>query len=202
MLGNDWFELRDIAEEVTYAGSRVEVGGGRLRGGDGSVGAWAAQFVQKYGVVSREVHGQYDLTKYSESRARSWGNSGVPDDLELVARQHSVRDITLVKTWADAKRALSQGYGIAICSDQGFAMQRDSRGVAAPKGRWAHCMCLDGYHIDESGNEFGHIENSWGGEYPYRPCGLGHPFRSRLLGRRGSGCKDAGCWGLLGVLGG
>ena len=39
-------EFRDIAEEVTYGGSRIEIGGGRLSG-DGSVGAWAAKFVEQ-----------------------------------------------------------------------------------------------------------------------------------------------------------
>ncbi len=55
-------EFKDIAEEATYGGSRVEIGGGKLGRGDGSVGAWAAQFVQKYGVISREKHGNYDLS--------------------------------------------------------------------------------------------------------------------------------------------
>jgi hypothetical protein len=166
-------EIKDIAEEVTYAGSRVEIGGGRIRG-DGSVGAWAAQFVQKYGVVSREKHGQYDLSKYDTARCRAWGQSGVPADLEPLAREHPVKDITLVKTLAELKLALSQGYGVAVCSNQGFAMTRDSRGVARASGSWAHCMCIDGYHT-EGGQEFYHIENSWGDKSMQGPTGWGDP---------------------------
>ncbi len=166
-------ELRDIAEEVTYAGSRVEIGGGRIRG-DGSVGAWAAQFVQKYGIVSRDKHGKYDLSTYDPARARSWGQSGVPEDLEHVAREHPVKDITQIKSWADAKRALAQGYAIAVCSSQGFSMQRDTRGVATAQGRWEHCMCIDGYHLDGT-SEFGHIENSWGPSAHTGPVGWGNP---------------------------
>ena len=166
-------ELKDIAEEVTYAGSRVEIGGGRIRG-DGSVGAWAAQFVQKYGVVSREKHGSHDLSVYDPTRCRAWGNSGVPAELEAVAREHPVKDITRIASWEEAKKALAQGYGIAICSDQGFSMQRDSRGVAAARGSWAHCMCLDGYQT-EGGKEFGHIENSWGPSAHTGPVGWGNP---------------------------
>jgi hypothetical protein len=173
-LGGANEELKDIAEEVTYAGSRVEIGGGRIRG-DGSVGAWAAKFVQKYGVVSREVHGKYDLTKYDTSRCRSWGQSGVPDDLEPIAREHPVKDITLVKSLDELKLALSQGYGVAVCSDQGFSMQRDSRGVARASGSWAHCMCIDGYHTDENGRLFFHIENSWGDGSHKGPVGWGNP---------------------------
>lgn len=167
------FEFKDIAEEVTYAGSRVEIGGGRISG-DGSVGAWAADFVKKWGVVSRGIHGTHDLTSYNEPRCRSWGKSGVPAELETIAREHPVQTITQVKTWEEAKRALANGYGIAICSSQGFSMQRDSRGVARPSGSWPHCMCLDGFHL-EGGSEFGHIENSWGSNSHTGPVGWGEP---------------------------
>lgn len=167
------FEFKHIVEEVTYAGSRVEIGGGRIRG-DGSVGAWAAKFVQQYGVVAREVHGKYDLREYSPTRCREWGRAGVPADLEPLAREHPVQEITLVRNWAEAKRALANGYGIAICSGQGFRMQRDSRGVCKPSGSWSHCMALDGYHVD-GGAEFGHIENSWGESAHTGPVGWGNP---------------------------
>ena len=41
-----------LSPEVIYGGSRVEIGGGRIRG-DGSIGAWAARWVRDYGVVPR-----------------------------------------------------------------------------------------------------------------------------------------------------
>ena len=168
------FQFKRIAEEVTYGGSRVEIGKGRIRG-DGSVGAWAAKFVQQYGVVSREPHGKYDLTEYDEARCRSWGRAGVPNDLEPIAREHPVKEIAPVANWSEAKHALASGYGIAVCSDQGFSMRRDSRGVAAPRGSWAHCMALDGYHVDADGREYGHIENSWGPTAHTGPTGWGNP---------------------------
>lgn len=169
-------EFKFICEEVTYAGSRVEVGGGRI-GGDGSVGAWAAKFVKDWGVVAREkvLNGKYDLSKYDPTRCRDWGKRGVPDDLEPLAREHSVHEITQVKSWEEAKRALANGYGIAICSNQGFTMQRDARGIARASGSWAHCMCLDGYHVDSDGKEYGHIENSWGATAHTGPVGWGDP---------------------------
>lgn len=170
------FEFKDIAEEVTYAGSRVEVGGGRING-DGSVGAWAAKFVKDWGVVSREKHGEYDLSSYDPARCRAWGKSGVPDTLEQIARSHPVQTITQIKTWAEAKRALANGYGIAVCSNQGFTMQRDSRGVARASGSWPHCMCFDGYHTEGS-QEFVHVENSWGPSLHTGPVGWGEPSTS------------------------
>lgn len=169
-------EFRHLVEEVVYAGSRVEVGGGRIRG-DGSVGAWAAQFVTRWGVVPRGVHGSLDLTKYDTTRCRQWGSIGVPAELETIARQFPVKDAALVRNWTEAKRALAQGYGIAICSSQGFTRQRDANGVCRPSGVWQHCMALDGYHV-ESGREYGHIENSWGDSYHTGPTGWGSPNRA------------------------
>lgn len=169
------YEYKDIAHEVTYAGSRVEVGGGRISG-DGSIGAWAAKFVKEWGVVAREKHldGKYDLTSYDMARCRAWGRSGVPNDLEPIAREHPVKEITLVKTWAEAKKALASGYGIAICSGVGFEGNRDANGVKVRRGSWAHCMALDGYHT-EGGKEYGHIENSWGERPNEGPVGWGDP---------------------------
>lgn len=170
-------ELLDLATESVYGGSRVEIGGGRLRG-DGSVGAWAADWVRKYGVLGRLEYktdkGAYDLREYSESRCRDWGAKGVPDDLEPLAKAHPIKQTTQVRNWAEAKRMLASGYGIAVSSDQGFGMKRDSNGVATPSGSWAHCMALVGY-CAMGGREYGRIDNSWGGEAHTGPTGPGNP---------------------------
>lgn len=166
-------EFADIVEEVTYGGSRVEVGGGRISG-DGSVGAWAADFVRKWGVVARGQYGEHDLRQYDEARCRRYGREGVPRELEELARKHPVQDCSLVKTWDEAKTALAQGYAIAICSDQGFDMRRNEDGIARPSGSWAHCMALIGYATIK-GNEYGCINNSWGPNAHTGPLGPGDP---------------------------
>lgn len=167
----------DLCTEVIYAGSRVEIGGGRLRG-DGSVGAWAADWCRKYGILGRLEYktekATYDLRQYSEARCKSWGSTGVPNDLEPLAKAHPIRQTTQVKTWEEAKRMLASGYGIAVCSGQGFSMKRDANGVAKASGSWAHCMCLCGYHI-EGGKEYGRIDNSWGASAHTGPTGWGNP---------------------------
>lgn len=167
-------QFKFIVEEATYGGSRVEVGRGRIRG-DGSVGAWAAEFVRRWGVLAREVILGHDLTTYSTARGKQWGDRGVPDELEPIARNHPVKETTLVRTWADAKKMLASGYGIAICSMQGFTMRRDSNGVCQPSGQWAHCMALDGYIVLDNGQEYGHIDNSWGPNAHTGPVGWGDP---------------------------
>lgn len=158
------FEWKPVSVEVIYAGSRVEVGGGRISG-DGSVGAWAAKWCKDYGIVSMEKHGATDLTTFSPSRARQWGarGRGVPDALEPLAKTHPVKSTALVRTAAEGKKALQQGYPIAVCSDQGFTMERDAQGRARPQGQWNHCMAIIGYRAAKDGrSEAFFILNSWG----------------------------------------
>lgn len=170
----DPFEFKHMAEEVIYAFSRVEIGGGRIRG-DGSVGAWAAKGYTEKGALPRGVYGRYDLTRYDPDRCRAWGRSGVPDDLEPDAEKFRAGACTQVSSWESAKRALAQGYGVFVCSDQGFARQRDQNGVCRAQGSWSHCLSLDGYHVTDDGREYGHIENSWGPYYHVGPVGWGDP---------------------------
>lgn len=175
--GGDKSEFTLFSEEVTYAGSRVEANGGKspIRG-DGSNGSWAARWITKWGMVPKGKYGEHDLTEYSAARAQSWNYSGVPDELEPVARKFPVKDAARITNWQDAKKAIANGYGTGICSGVGFNRQRNANGVATPGPRWSHCMCLDGYHTDENGREYGHIENSWAKTgYHVGPVGWGNP---------------------------
>lgn len=162
------FQWKPIAVEPIYAGSRVEVGGGQIRG-DGSLGQWAAAWVKdKGGLVPMERFGKYDLTAFSPARARQWGarGAGVPDELEPAAREHQVKGTALVTTVAEARRAMQQGYAIAVCSNVGFDNRdgtvgtRDAQGFCSPRGTWNHCMALIGYR---TGARPGFLcLNSWG----------------------------------------
>lgn len=164
-------EFRTFAREVIYGGSRVEVGGGRIRG-DGSVGAWAARFVNEWGNLPRGVYGRYDLTRYSESICREFGRSGVPNELEPECKKYPVQNVTQILNATEARKALANGYGIAVCSGQGFSMQRDRDGFCRPQGSWAHCMAIDGYQSERRGF---HIRNSWGDNAHTGPVGKGNP---------------------------
>lgn len=165
-------EYRDLVQEAIYGGSRVEVGGGKIRG-DGSIGAWAAEYVKRWGLLSRGIYQELVLTSYSEARCRSWGNTGVPDPLEDICRKYPVKDVANTRTWDEAKKSLASGYGIAVCSSQGFAAQRDQDGFARPQGIWPHCMALIGYQTGR--REGGFILNSWGERYHQGPTGAGDP---------------------------
>lgn len=173
IASGDKEEFRKLAEECIYGGARVEVAGGRLRG-DGAVGAWAAKWVSATGgLIPRGKFGSIDLSSYSVDRCRKYGISGVPDELEPESRKHQVM-ATQVRNWTEAKRMLASGYGISVCSSQGFSMKRDANGIAKPSGSWAHCMCLCGYSTI-GGEEYGRIDNSWGASTHTGPTGPGDP---------------------------
>jgi hypothetical protein len=201
ILNGEPEDFRQIVEEAIYGLARVEIGGGRIRG-DGAVGAYGAQAVKDFGILDRAIHGQHDLRKYSEATCRDWGNKGLPDDLEPIAKMYPVKNITRVRTWDEAKRALANLYGIAVCSSQGFTMERDKNGFAKPRGTWQHCMCLDGYN--EDGNESGHFKNSWGAHSHIGPEGIGDPgpcgfwADSEVIDKM---LRSGDCWAFSGVQG-
>lgn len=172
ILAGEPEEYRDLCQEAIYGGSRVEVGKGQISG-DGSVGSWAAEFVNQWGCLARGVYGTVDVSAYSESLCKEWGRKGVPDGLEPEAKKHPVKTTSLVQDWAEAKKALSSGYGIAVCSNQGFTMTRDKDGFARASGSWGHCMALIGYQT--KGREGGFILNSWGDDAHTGPGGFGEP---------------------------
>jgi hypothetical protein len=150
------------ATEVIYALSRVEIAGGQLGGGDGSNGIWACQANQKFGTVVRAKYGGIDLTVYSGQRAREWGapRRGCPDELEKVAKDHTLKTFSQVRTWEEARDAIYNGYPISIASNQGFTSSRDKDGFARASGNWAHQMALIAMKDDERPGVL--IQNSWG----------------------------------------
>lgn len=164
----------EIASEVLYAGSRVEANGGRcpIPGQDGSLGEWLAVWLSKGGALKRKAYENHDLTKYDTRRAKKWGDEGVPDELEPLARENVISSV-LVRTAADAEKALRQGYPIFVCSNQGFGSlsgksKRDAEGFLRPQGQWSHCMAIIGYREDRPGFL---ILNSWGEDWIEGPLG-------------------------------
>lgn len=176
-------EYRDLAQEVIYGGSRVEIGGGRIRG-DGSVTAWAGEFVKRWGVVPRDKYGSLDLTAYSTTICRKFGQQGVPADLEEVARQSPVKGITFVRNAEEAWKAIGNGYPIAVGSQVGFGNRgpwpRDRDGFLRASGSWGHCMAVLGRVTVGTRKGFLWM-NSWSDDVHQGPKG-------------GKNIPDAGCF--------
>lgn len=161
---NKQFEewVAETSTEDIYAGSRVQIGGGRISG-DGSIGAWAADYVSKYGALARQKYGSIDLSNYSGRTAKLWGSPGrgVPKDLLDIAKNHPVHTVSLVKDYEEVRDLIANGYAVNVCSMQGFSSARDKDGFAKPEGTWAHAMSVLG--VDDEYKRPGVcIQNSWG----------------------------------------
>jgi hypothetical protein len=150
----------ELCPEVTYGGSRVEVGGGRIRG-DGSVGAWAAEFLRRWGIVVRGVYGALDLTKYTETQCRDLGRNGLPTDLENVAKVHPVRSVAPVVSAEEGWAAMGAGKPVFVCSNVGYDSPRDKAGYCVANGRWDHCMGTRGRFVQPDRGRSVVIGNSW-----------------------------------------
>lgn len=154
--------------EDIYGGGRVLIGRGQFRGSDGSIGAWASEYVQKYGTLLKQKYDKYDLSNYSGNRASDWGDNGVPKELLEIARLHPIKTISQITSVEQARDAIANGYAINVCSNWGFSNRRDKDGFAAPEGSWAHSMSIigiDDASVGISGGKArpgGLIMNSWG----------------------------------------
>lgn len=148
-------------EASVYAFSRVEARG-RSRAGrsDGSYGGAAAKAVRDWGTLHYGIdYNGERFDSYSASREKSWGDTGVPDNLEPFAKERRVKEVTVVESFDQAAKAIQNGYPVPVCSMQGFTMKRDSDGFCRASGSWAHCMLFCGVRFDRPGLL---CMNSWG----------------------------------------
>ena len=79
-----------------------------------------------------------------------------------------------VKSAAEAKVVLRNGYGINVCSMQAFSLERNSDGIceADPRKRWAHSMTVVGYRtvrLDGRLQTWFRLQQSWGDHSPTGP---------------------------------
>lgn len=180
--GEEW--RAKCSSEAIYGGSRIEVGKGvacfdrRGRPVDGTIGAWAAEYLRDYGVLLRGKYNDHDLREYSGRLARQWGSykAGVPDELESISRPHPVRTTTLVTSWSQACDLIANGYPVILCSNVGFNTVADNQGfLSRSREPWYHSMLLWG--IDTISNrQGGCIANSWGTQWVSGPShALGTP---------------------------
>lgn len=167
VLHMNGINYKDIATESIYGFSRCEVGGQWNSHEDGSVGAWAADAVTKFGVLTRESVGPYD-----GKRAKLWGAKGVPDNLEAEARLHLWKITSQVSSFTEAAAAIQGFKPVMVCSNRGFSMNRDKQGFCSPSGSWGHCMRFMGVRWDRPGLL---CFQRWGANNPSGPTDLNQP---------------------------
>lgn len=173
-------EYQEMMTEALYALSRVDIGKQKGSYNDGSVGAWAAKAATDIACISRKLFDEvfpsgdkYGSSVYSAKRAKDWGANGVPDKLKAAAKQkYFAKTASLVTSYDQLKKLISNGYPVMVCSDQGFSLTRDDQGFAAPKGTWYHCMFFMGIRFDRPGAL---CAQSWGINSPTGPKVLNQP---------------------------
>ncbi len=144
-------------------GATEAIYGARGHGGQGMSCSRAATFVSQSGgvVVRKNYKGVADFTKYNGGLGAGWGSRGLPDPVIDLANDHQIKTVSLVRTIEEARDALANGYGLAVCSSYGFTNKRDSKGFAKVSGSWAHAMAW--IACDDTGSEPAFlVQNSWG----------------------------------------
>jgi len=134
-------------------GATEGIYGARGHGGQGMSCSRAASFVSKDGgILLRKNYPEViDLTKYQGMLGAGWGGRGLPDKVIDLANDHQIKTVSLIKTVEEARDALANGYGIAVCSSYGFSNKRDDKGFAKTSGSWAHCYTSDSLVFTPSG---------------------------------------------------
>lgn len=144
-------------------GATEAIYGARGHGGQGMSCSRAAEFVSKNGgiLLRQNYKGVADFTKYNGNLGAGWGGRGLPDPVIDAANDHQIKTVSLVQTIEEARDALANGYGLAVCSNYGFSNKRDKKGVANVSGNWGHCMAW--IACDDTGSEpLFLVQNSWG----------------------------------------
>jgi hypothetical protein len=156
-------DIGNEREDWVAKGATEAIYGARGFSGEGMSCSRAAEFVSKIGgiVVRKNYPGVADFSKYNGNLGAGWGGRGLPDKVIDTANDHQIKTASLIRTVEEARDALANGYGLAVCSSYGFSNTRDKKGFAKQSGSWGHCMAWTA--CDDTGGEPAFlVQNSWG----------------------------------------
>lgn len=107
-----------------------------------------------------------DLSKYNSSWEGN-GRAGVPAWMEAESKKNKVKWVIPITNPQLYRDALSIGFGINVCSGQGFSSNTDENGLANAQGSWSHSMAHTGcddrdWAHQKYGDMIGGIQQSWG----------------------------------------
>lgn len=155
-------DIHNEREDWIAKGATEAIYGYRGFSGQGMSCARAAEFVSRTGgIVVRKNYGFVDFSKYNGNLGAGWGGRGLPDKVLDLSNDHQMRTASLIRTVEEARDALANGYGLAVCSNYGFSDRRDKKGFAKVSGSWAHCMAWIACD-DTNGEPVFLVQNSWG----------------------------------------
>jgi hypothetical protein len=125
----------------------------------------------KGGLLYRKVYtngsDSVDLSKYNPSWEGN-GRAGVPSWMEAESQKNKVKWVCPITGPEEYRDAFACGFGVNVCSGQGFSSSTDENGVANAQGSWSHSMahtaCVDTDAMRQKyGDMIGGIQQSWGG---------------------------------------
>lgn len=163
-----------IAFEPIFAGSRIAIGRGQLGYGDGSIGAWIAEFVARYGAILRGMYTNVDLSRPREDLAQAWGRPGVgvPTNIQDLGKVHRFRAHKAESTDEIADGMASGCFG-GICRSN-YTHSIDSGGFARFDNRGGHHTCLRGAFVDRRTNRRVFVEQQTHGSGVPDPHPIAH----------------------------
>ena len=111
-------DIKGEKESWIARGATEAIYGARGHGGQGMSCARAADFVSKTGgiLIRKNYPGVADFSKYNGNLGAGWGSRGLPDKVIDEADNHQIRTVSLIRTAEEARDALANGYGLAVCS--------------------------------------------------------------------------------------
>lgn len=156
-------DIKGESEEFMARGATEAIYQSRGHRGQGMSCSGAARYVhQSGGLLIRKNYGDVDLSVYNSGLG---ANHRIPKSVYVnEAKKHQVKTISMITTIEEARDALANGYGISVCSSYGFSSKRDSDGIAARSGSWAHAMAW--IACDDTRKRYNEtlflVQNSWG----------------------------------------
>lgn len=159
--GGRWKGRTSVA--AAYAGSRVEIGK-RPGNWDGSTGFWVVEFLKRFGVVFLKDLGlPDDDQRNDENLAIQWtaSRSGVPADIEQLARETPVVESYVVETTAEAEVVLEAGGVILQCSNLIASGRRGAYGVSPLQRAGGHCQLTAAKFYPDGESRIWNQMNSW-----------------------------------------
>ena len=145
------------ATEVTY--------GARGHSGAGMSPARAAKFENETGFLVRKDYGIVDLSVYKGSIGARWGRSGPPEEVKALCLNNKVGLIRQVRSVADARDALFNGYALSSGQHAAWAPAPNEKHVhRRVSPGWNHAMSTVGMDCTKKFWPFNvfFIVNSWG----------------------------------------
>lgn len=160
--------------ETLFAGSRIAIGKGQLGYGDGSIGAWIAEYIARFGVLERGIYHGTDLSKPREDLAQAWGQprAGVPQVIEALSHDHRFKAHKCESTDELADGMASGCFG-GICRSH-YTHSIDSERFAVFGNYGGHHTCLRGAFIDRRSDKRVFVEQQTHGAGVPDSCPVAH----------------------------